>query len=478
MLKAARKEIARLKFDRDADSVDGSPTFEVSWVREGKHSHPGLFRIFKQTIDEKLTPLIRSISELHGMSDSQGLVLCDALVRIYEEGQRRQHPAHYDSQALVTAVLEIDTGCGGFEGPGFYIQPDAHVSSRLPITMSPGDVIAHSFDLQHGVEVHSGSRCSVIFWFADSAASCASGEQPWYHSAAAGGDADAQYNLACHHVQQANAAHAISAAATAPWIAADHQTAPSAPAKLLPLRAQELMRASAVQGHFLAQLAYGIMLVHAEMEARGVRDDASLVHSYSESGEDFFQSEVYLESERWIRSSADRGYYRAMVHLHTRRMVQADHAADALLRLLNPAAGRQDDEAEAVEMASQQAACAAEALEWLTRAAEQRADPATMYALAAAHRDASNGCTTVDVATARRWFEAAAKMGHPPSQFEMGRLGELDDEKWLQLASHHGVGDASRTLALLYARRGEATKLMGLFSQCVGRLLQGSSKVL
>ena len=122
-------------------------------------------------------------------------------------------------------------------------------------------------------------------------------------------------------------------------------------------------------------------------------------------------------------------------------------------------------------MASQQDACAAEALEWLTRAAEQRADPATMYALAAAHRDASDGCTTVDVATARRWFEAAAKMGHPPSQFEMGRLGELDDEKWLQLASHHGVGDASRTLALLYARRGEATKLMGLFSQCVGRLL-------
>ena len=63
----------------------------------------------------------------------------------------------------------------------------------------------------------------------------------------------------------------------------------------------------------------------------------------------------------------------------------------------------------------------------------------------------------------------------PPSSLV---TNELDDEKWLQLASHHGVGDASRTLALLYARRGEATKLMGLFSQCVGRLLQGSSKVL
>ena len=476
VLRAACVEIAKLRFDRDADSVDGSPTFEVSWVRQGKYCHSGLARVFKQTIEEKLTPLIRSVSHLHGMADSRGLVLCDALVRSYDEGQRRQHPAHYDSQALVTAVLEVDMGCGGFEGPGFYVQPDAHVSSRLPITMSSGDVIAHSFDLQHGVEVHSGRRCSVIFWFADSSASCASGAQPWYHAAASCGDADAQYNLSCHYVQQADAARAVSAADVGTWIVADHQTAPTAPAKLLPLRAQELMRASAVQGHFLAQLAHGIMLVHAEMEARGVSDHASLLRSYRASGEDFFRSEVYLESERWIRSSADRGYYRAMVHLHSRRLEQAEHVAG-----LVQSAGRQVhgqvEPVEAIEMASQQAAHTAEALQWLTRAAEQRADPATMYALAVAHRDGSYGCTTVDVATARHWFKAAAKMGHPPSQFEMGKLGGPEAEKWLQLASHHGVGDSSRALALLYARRGEATKLMRLFSGCVGRLLQGSSKV-
>lgn len=164
VLLAACAEIASLQFDRDPDSVDASPTFEVSWVRGGKYCHAGLARVFRSSVEEKLTPLLRSIRRLHGMEDSSELVLCDALVRTYDEGQRRVHPAHYDSQALVTAVLEIDMGCGGFDGPGFYVQPDAHVSSRVPVALSAGDVIAHSFDLQHGVEVRAGRRCSVVFW--------------------------------------------------------------------------------------------------------------------------------------------------------------------------------------------------------------------------------------------------------------------------------------------------------------------------
>ena len=36
----------------------------------------------------------------------------------------------------------------GFSGPGFYVQPGAHVDTRVPIALAPGDVIAHSFDLQ------------------------------------------------------------------------------------------------------------------------------------------------------------------------------------------------------------------------------------------------------------------------------------------------------------------------------------------
>ena len=36
---------------------------------------------------------------------------------------------------------------------GFYVQPGPHAASRLPIALAPGDLIAHSFDTQHGVEV-------------------------------------------------------------------------------------------------------------------------------------------------------------------------------------------------------------------------------------------------------------------------------------------------------------------------------------
>ena len=414
VLSAARSEIARLSFDRDADSVDSCPTFEVSWVREGKYHHAGLARVFRRTIEEKLTPLLQAMPDLHGLADGDGLVLCDALVRTYDEGQRRVHPAHYDSQAKVTAVLEIDMGCGGFSGPGFYVQPDAHVSSRQAVTLTAGDVCAHSFDLQHGVEVSSGRRCSVVLWYVDSAASCANGQRPWYDAAAAAGDADAQYSLACH-------------------LLADDAA-----------RARKLMRAAAVQGHFMAQNALGVLLMHAEMEARKVGDHAGLVGSYGGAGEELYESAVYLEAERWIRASADRGYHQAMVNLHTRRMLQGGRAA--------------------------------EALGWLSQAAEQRADPATMHTLAAAHREGDNGCESPDLATARLWFEEAANLGHPPSQLEMGRLGGPDVERWLLLASEHGVGEASATLALRFVRQGEAAKLVELLGRCWGRLWHGSSK--
>lgn len=83
-------------------------------------------------------------------------MLCEALVRYYEDGRRRVHPAHFDADALVTAVFEVSPP-DGFEG-GFYVQPGAHVSSRLPVRLEAGEVIAHSFDLQHGVEVPFSAR--------------------------------------------------------------------------------------------------------------------------------------------------------------------------------------------------------------------------------------------------------------------------------------------------------------------------------
>ena len=154
VLSSARALLPGLRFDRDADSVDRSPTFELRWVHAGRYTHRGLENVFKETVETRILPLLRNSSLLSHISGLSGeLVLCEALIRVYEEGARRVHPAHYDADALVTAVLEIDTsseGAPSFEGAGFYVQPGAHVSSRIPITMGSGDVIAHSFDLQHG----------------------------------------------------------------------------------------------------------------------------------------------------------------------------------------------------------------------------------------------------------------------------------------------------------------------------------------
>lgn len=153
----------RLPLDRDEDSVDGSPSYELRWVAEGRYTHPGLAAVFRETVDTRLLPLLRRSSLCRGSP----LVLCEALLRYYDEDSRCVHPAHFDADALVTAVLELDTSsvCAapntsstkGFAG-GFYVQPGAHVSSRIPISLAAGDVVAHSFDLQHGVHVTAGRR--------------------------------------------------------------------------------------------------------------------------------------------------------------------------------------------------------------------------------------------------------------------------------------------------------------------------------
>ncbi|KAL1524206.1 hypothetical protein AB1Y20_019114 [Prymnesium parvum] len=263
---AMRALLPSLRFDRDADSVDASPSFEVRWVRGGVYTHAPLASIFRATVEQRLLPLLRR-SDLAAGHD---LVLCEALVRVYDDGARRVHPAHYDADALVTAVVEIDSspqedGSRGYEGAGFYVQPGAHVSSRIPLAIAPGDVVAHSFDLQHGVQVARGRRLSVVFWFTDSLDSCKDKSRPWYRAAAALGDADGQYNLGK---------------------GIGHEN---------PKEALNLLRAAAQQGHFVAQNDVGVMLMHGSGCEGGVP-----------------QME---EAEKWLQASAAQGFHRAMVSM-------------------------------------------------------------------------------------------------------------------------------------------------------------------
>eukprot|EP00435_Cladocopium_sp_Y103_P017937 s3003_g4.t1 len=118
----------------------------------------------------------------------------DILVRRYIPGERRSHAVHFDGHAYVTAVLGISDP-ENYQG-GLYIQPDPGVASRTYFRIEPGDLLVHSFDLQHGVHVWKGIRYSLVFWIKDSLQAVREGTTPWYHGLAEQGDPDALYNLA------------------------------------------------------------------------------------------------------------------------------------------------------------------------------------------------------------------------------------------------------------------------------------------
>ena len=113
VLERARQLVeTSLLFDRDDDSVDGLPTFELRWVADGQYTHNGLAAIFQPTVEQRLVPWLQRsdlAAQIRGYNEG-GLVLCEALVRMYEEGARCVHPAHYDGDALVTAVFELPMG--------------------------------------------------------------------------------------------------------------------------------------------------------------------------------------------------------------------------------------------------------------------------------------------------------------------------------------------------------------------------------
>ena len=96
----------------------------------------------------------------------------------------------------------------------------------------------------------------------------------------------------------------------------------------------------------------------------------------------------------WYEASAKQGYYKAMVSL-----------ADMYTSEKNEE----------------------QALHWLTRAAEQRADPAVMYRLGMKLLEASADQLEQKASVeASLWLTEAAEMGHPLAQFEISKLASDD----------------------------------------------------
>merc|ERR1712046_233323 len=110
VLDAIRNTLPRLCYDRAPDCVDGLPAFEVLFVNGGSFLHEELASILQDTLQNRILPLLRrsrlSHAKARGNRSSNNLVLCQALIRVYNDGHRRLCPVHYDNDALITAMFE------------------------------------------------------------------------------------------------------------------------------------------------------------------------------------------------------------------------------------------------------------------------------------------------------------------------------------------------------------------------------------
>ena len=360
VLEATRQLLPQLQLDRGRDSVDGMPMFQVQFVAQGRFVHDQLAAVFRESLLHRVLPLLRrSRLSPAGVAGPDDLVLCEALLRVYDEDQRRLHPAHYDADAFLTAMFEVDTL--EVAPPAFYIQAGAHTSSRVPIDLAPGDLVAHSYDIQHGVQVAKGRRCSVILWFTDNQQACVDKSRPWYRAAAATGDVAAILNLAMDLRESQ------------------------------PETARALMMQAAGSGHFVAQNELGVEHLTRYL------DDPTL------GGE-------LDEAERWLTASASQGFWRAEDNM---ALVCAERGQEG------------------------------EALAWLRRSAEQKADPEQAFQLGMHHWRGSWSAER-DVESVREWIGHASAMGHPAAQLAMAKLAVTKEEMWLWLrrAAVQGYVDA------------------------------------
>lgn len=235
------------RYRTDADSVDKAASFEYYPLQDGRWTDESMQRLLGGIVDRSILPYVRERYACPSCTVS------DILVRRYAPGERRTHAVHFDGHAFVTAVLGLSPP-DGIEG-GLYLQPEPHISSRVFFRMEPGDLVVHSFDLQHGVHVWKGVRYSLVLWVKDSPESVRDRTTPWYDELAEAGDPDALYNLA------QNFEHGLF----------------GRPLDLA--RAAELYEKSAGQGHHFAQnnLALLYRKLNEEAAAHGGGGDPGLL---------------------------------------------------------------------------------------------------------------------------------------------------------------------------------------------------------
>jgi hypothetical protein len=172
----------------DEDSVDALPTYEwpVESAYDGREDSV-LKALTQPIISERILPYVASTYNCSNCG------LCTSMIRRYLPTERRKHPKHFDTQAFVTVVVSLNEYGMDFTG-GLFVRSGTD-ESRQFLDLQTGDAAIHQYDLEHGVEVTSGTRYSWIMWFQDR--ECApNGHLHWHDAAAAGGDPVAMFNVA------------------------------------------------------------------------------------------------------------------------------------------------------------------------------------------------------------------------------------------------------------------------------------------
>ncbi|CAJ1380058.1 unnamed protein product [Effrenium voratum] len=392
-------------FSTELDSVDKTPTFEFYPFRDGEWIDQGMRHLLEEILDRVMVYVRLRYDGRCAASD--------ILVRRYLPGERRSHGVHFDGHALVTAVLGL-TDPETYQG-GLYVQPGPDVTSRTYFRLEPGDLLVHSFDLQHGVHVWEGARYSIVFWIKDSAQAVRDRSTPWYRRLEEQGDADVLFNLA------QNFEHGLF----------------GEPVDLA--KALELYELSAGKGHHFAQNNLG--LIYRRL--------------HESSGEE----QLLRKSVHWLKAAAEAGFAMAQKNLALAYANGQGLRRDDAQAVVWMRKAAEQLEVEAAYMMGEMyrrgcGVSSQEGVMWYLRSAEA-GFPKAQYTVGMLYLEGSG--LSQDLGKAETWLKLAAKQGNPEAKNNVATLhaqrGEVAEASqiWEELAKS-GEPNAQCNLGMAYLR--------------------------
>lgn len=185
----ALAEAQELQMDDHDDEADWLPAYEA-FIMEKANMIPGLGHGLQAAVKALEAATLPFVKDTY---NCEMCMACTAFTRRYLQQERVRVPAHFDVTAYATVILPLSPS-RNYSG-GFFVQPTAHVDSRLFVPLELGDIAVHDFTLNHGIEVFEGGRYSLIIWISEQPSACKESRTPWHAQRALQGDAVAQHIL-------------------------------------------------------------------------------------------------------------------------------------------------------------------------------------------------------------------------------------------------------------------------------------------